>query len=219
MNSMRNFHYLFIFYVTLSACSNSENQIRSELFSPEFKRLKLENKLEVVNLDSVSNYDELVKKMSQIFCEGKVAGLQFQLNKITYYMTGYSGCPTDEVVSCFFRRNFLTIRNDSLIFRERKSKPIEYLKTELNAIMSETYTYQFDEDKVKPALIYLYVEDNYPITTTKKVLKEIVEQFDTINKLNTPDFFKYDILFNNYDMSNIPPPPPPAEDFKVESEE
>ncbi|MFL1897461.1 hypothetical protein ACJRPK_17300 [Aquimarina sp. 2-A2] len=213
---MRNFHYVFIFYVTLSACSNSENQIRSELFSSEFKRLKLENKLEVVNLDSVSNYDELVKKMSQIFCEDKVAGLQFQLNKITYHVTGYSGCPTDEVVSCFFRRNLLTIRNDSLIFRERKSKPIEYLKTELKSIMSETYTYQYNENKLKPALFHLYVEDKYTIATTKKVLKEIIEQFDTISKANIPDFFKYDILFNDYDVSNIPPPPPPNEEIKNE---
>ncbi|MDX1279370.1 hypothetical protein, partial [Oceanihabitans sediminis] len=62
---------------------------------------------------------------------------------------------------------------------------------------------------LKPALIHFYVEDKYPISTIIIVLKEIAEQFSVLNSKNDSDFFKYNILFEGYDISSIPPPPPP----------
>lgn len=182
-----------------------------ELYSQDFKKLRVDNEIGIVDLDSVSNFSELRKKMGQLTCEGKFPGLRFKSNDTIYHLTGSADCPTSAEISCYFRRNLLFIRNDSLVIKfgkNKKKEPIGYLKTELNEIVSKPYNFQRNENKLKPALIHFYVDDKYPISTTKRALKEIVKQFTEINTKNSSDYFKYNILFEGYDISNIPPPPP-----------
>jgi len=150
--------------------------------------------------------------MGELTCEGKVSGLQFKLNNTNYFITGFANCPTTRQTSCYFRRNFISIRNDSLIIKsgnEKKKKHISYLKNELENIMTKPYNFEYDEHKVKPALINFYVEDKYPVATIKTVLKEIAEQFSKINLNNHSGFFKYTIRFNDFDITSITPPPKP----------
>ena len=210
---MKNFNYISIFLLILSSCSNlGEKQIVNELYSQDFLKFQSENDIAIINLDSIMNFSELRTEMGKITCEGKVSGLRFKLNDTSYNVIGFSDCPNSSEIGCYFRRNLLTIRNDSLILgygKEKEKKPISYLKTELNNIMAKPHNFIYDETKVKPALIHFYVEDKYPISTTITVLKEIAEQFSALNAKNDSDFFKYNILFEGYDISSIPPPPPP----------
>lgn len=189
----------------------------TELFSQDFKKFQIDNKIGIIDLDSVSNFSELRKKMGELTCEGKVSGLRFGLNDTIYHLTGFADCPTSGKIRCYFRRNLLFIINDSLVLefgKNKKKEPIEYLKKELNEIMSKEYAFQYKENKLKPALIHFYVEDKYPISTTKRVLKKIFKQFERINSKNSPDYFKYHILFKENDITRIkiPPPPPPKSD-------
>ena len=182
----------------------------NELYSQDFKEIQVDNTFGIVDLDSVMNFSELIDKMAALTCEGKVSGLKFELDETRYYITGFSDCPNPGETACYFRRNHLTIRNDSLILEYGKNKkPIRYLKTELSNIMENPNNFKYNENKVNPALIHFYVEDTYPISTTKTVLKEIAEQFSAINTTHNSDFFPYKILFVGYDISRIPPPPPP----------
>ena len=211
-----------IFSVILYSCNDfTEKKVLNELFSQDFEKFKAENKLEAIDLDSVGNFSELRKKMGKITCKEKVSGLKFEFTGTLYHITAYADCPTSSVISCYFRRNLLTIINDSLVIeygKENKKAPIEYLKAELENIIKKPYNFQYNEDKVKPALIRIFIEDKYPISTTKKVLKEIAEQFKNINSGNKPDFFKYNILFESYDITSIPLPPPPPKPNKFEHE-
>ena len=210
---MKNLNYLLIFFLIISACSYlDEKKTLNELYSQDYKKFQVDHEIGIVDLDSVKNFSELRKKMGELTCEGKVSGLRFELNDTRYHVTGFSDCPTSGAIGCYFRRNLLTIRNDSLLLGYGKEKePISYLKTELNNIMAKPHNFQSNENKVKPALIYFYVEDKYPISKTKTVLKEIAEQFSALNSKNDSEFFKYNILFEGYEISNIPhlPPPPP----------
>ena len=197
----------------MSSCSNlDEKKTLTELLSEDFKNSQIDGKIGIINVDSISNFSELRKKMGELACEGKSSGLKFKSNDTIYYLTGYADCPTSGEIGCYFRRNFLTVRNDSLILgygKEKEKKPISYLKTELNNIVAKPHSFIFNENKVKPALIHFYVEEKYPISTTKTVLKEIVKQFNAVNSNKDSDFFKYHILFEGFDISSIPPPPPP----------
>ena len=219
---MKNLNYRLIILLILSSCSNlEEKKPLNELFSQDYEKFQSQNEIGIVDLDSVTNFSELRKKMGELTCEGKISGLSFELYETRYHITGFSDCPTSGEIGCYFRRNFLSIRNDSLIIgygKDKEKKPISYLKTELNNIMAKPYNFQYNENKVKPALIHFYVEDKYPISTTKTVLKEIAEQFSTINSKNNSDFFKYNILFEGFDITSIPPPPPPLEpnEFDIE---
>ena len=58
-----------------------------------------------------------------------------------------------------------------------------------------------------PALIHLFVEDDFSISKTKKVLKEIVIEFEKIASINNADFFEYLILMENRDFTIMMPPP------------
>ena len=200
-------------FLILSSCSNlDEKKPLYELYSQDFKKYQGDNEIGIVDLDSVSNFSELRKKMGELTCEGKLPGLRFKSNDTIYHLTGFADYPTSGEIGCYFRRNLLFIRNDSLVLefgKNRKKEPIGYLKTELNEIMSKTHTFQHKENKLKPALIHFYVEDKYPMSTTKRALKEIVKQFAEINTENSSDYFKYSILFEGYDITNMPPPPKP----------
>ncbi len=210
---MKNLNYILILFLILSSCSNlDEKKPLYELYSQDFNKLRVDNEIGIIDLDSVSNFSELRKKMGQLTCEGKLPGLRFKSNDTIYHLTGYADCPTSGEISCYFRRNLLFVRNDSLVLKfgkNKKKEQIEYLKTELNEIMSKSYTFQRNENKLKPALIHFYVEDKYPISTTKRALKEIVKRFAEINTENSFDYFKYDILFEGYDLTSMRPPPPP----------
>ena len=222
---MKALTHILSLLLLLSSCSKLEEESPLNNFSSEeglplievrsqgFKEIQGYKQIDVIDLDSVSNFSELRKKMGAVTCKGKVSGLRFRSNDTLYYLTGFADCPASPGIGCYFRRNYLYVRNDSLVLdfgKTRKKEPIEYLKTELNEVMSKPYTFHHKEDKLMPALIYFHVEDKYPISTTKRALKEIVHRFEEIHAKNSPDYFKYHILFKGYDITNLPPPPPPG---------
>ena len=211
---MKKFNYILILILTLYSCNIfKEKTIQNELYSQDFKKFKTQNELELIDLDSVENFSELRKEMGKIACKGKVSGLKFNFNKTNYYITGFANCPND-VIGCYFGRNTLIIENDTILtdFRNRENNStIENLKIELDSIISTTYNFQYKKDILRPALIYLYIDDKYPISKTKKVLKEIAEQFKSINSNNKPDYFQYNILFETRSFFAVPPPPPPPQ--------
>jgi len=209
---MKNFIYILILALILYSCNTfKENEVQIEFYSQDFKKLKTQNELVVIDLDSIENFSELRKVMRKITCKGKACGLKFNFNKTNYHITGFAHCPTNGT-NCYFGRNILIINNDTLLtdFRNRENnRTIESLKSELDSITSKVYNFQHNKDILKPALIYLYIDDKYPISNTKKVLKEIAEQFKNINSTNKLDYFQYNILFESEDFFNVPPPPPP----------
>ncbi len=94
----------------------------AELFSEDFKSLKIDDKIGIIDLDSVSNFAELRQKMGELTCKGKSSGLRFISNDTIYNLTGFADCPTSAEIGCYFRRNLLFVRNDSLVIEFGKNK-------------------------------------------------------------------------------------------------
>ncbi|GAA3577901.1 hypothetical protein [Snuella lapsa] len=215
---MKNLTYILFVLHVLSSCSHwGERRELKQFYSQDFTKFQERDELVVVDLDSMANFSELRESMGQMTCAGKVAGLRFESNDTLYHVTGFADCPTSSETGCYFRRNLLFVRNDSLIIefgKNKVKKPIGYLKTELENITRKTYNFQYRENNVKPALIHFYADDKYPIATTKKVLREIAYQFSLLNIKDSPDYFKYNILFEGFDITSIPPPPPELSAFE-----
>ena len=216
---MKNLYYIFILSLLLYSCNTfKEKKVQNELYSQDFKKFKTQDELVLIDLDSIENFSELRKEMGKIACARKVSGIKFNFKKTNYHMTGFAYCPTNGI-GCYFGRNILIIKNDTLLtdFKNRKNnRTIENLKTELDSLISKPYNFQHDKNQLRPALIHLFIEDKYPISKTKKVLKEIAEQFESINSKNGPNYFQYHILFEDKTFFTVPPPPPPP--VPVESE-
>ncbi|MGB7785323.1 MAG: hypothetical protein WBL27_04405 [Salinimicrobium sp.] len=164
----------------------------------------------MIDLDSMSNFAELRIEMGRLTCEKRPAAITFGNEDKRYFLTGYAKCPTSNEVACYFRKNFINIKNDSIVtgaYNKRRI-PIEELNSELVSLTAHPSSYKLQEDVMKPALITLYIDQAEDISTTKQVLKEIVESFEKMNTEEQPGFFEYAILFSSYDPTRIPPPPP-----------
>ena len=99
-----------------------EKKPLAQLFSEDFKSFKIDDKIEIIDLDSVSNFAELKQKMGKLTCGGKSSGLRFKSNNTIYHLTGFTHCPTSGEIGCYFRQNLLFVRNDSLVVEYRKAK-------------------------------------------------------------------------------------------------
>ena len=202
----------------MNSCVKKDSNIVKPIeYSVDFEKYRDEDRLVIIDLDSIENYSELRMEMGRITCNEKVSGLKINTKTKVHYITGFASCPTSGVVSCYFRRNLIMIKNDSII-NHRSINPIENLKIELDSIMSKSYNFQYNKEILKPALIYLYMDDDVSVSAIKRVLGEIAEQFQKIRINKGPDYFKYHILFEDMNFLEVkpPPPPPPLVPEKIE---
>ncbi|MEG9329203.1 hypothetical protein V6B16_14765 [Salinimicrobium catena] len=208
---MKNWIYIMILILTTFSCEKFEETTNNQrVYSTDYRSLETKSNFEVIDIDSVQNYSELISEMEKLTCQNKISGLKFTFQEKEYFLTGLTGCPNKNETACYFARNLIIVKNDSIItdlFNNTKVS-LENLHQELNEIASEPINFQFDNENIKPALIHLYIEKGKNISTTKKVLKEIVVQFEKFNSNSIPGFFKYNILFDRFDRTKIPPPPP-----------
>lgn len=218
---MKTIFYIPILFTLLISChTNTESELsddsRTMARFSSYDYLENENRLdfEIINLDELQNFDELLDKMAELSCADKFIGLGFTNHDTIYKLTGFTKCPTSDVTSCYFRKNILRIKNDSLINLSGdwdKLVHIRNLEKEINQISVVEHHFLYNKGILKPALIHLYIESRYPISKTKEVLQEIVKQFKKINSEMGMDYFQYDINFKGYSMLDIPPPPPPTD--------
>lgn len=203
--------------VLVLLCLTSCEQPEHSRESIRFTGTSLENTqrsldYRAIDLDLLNSYTQLMDRAEDTACENEQPTLSFSLRDTIYNIPAFIDCPDDRIISCHFNRNILIVKNDSLInlVRTRNEfSSIENLNEELRFIISKPFNYSSRYSKMKPVLIHLYVEDQYPIITTKKVLSGIAKGFDEINRSYNTDYIKYHILLERTDLSNIPIPPPP----------
>ncbi|MDO1502279.1 hypothetical protein Q2T40_19260 [Winogradskyella maritima] len=213
MKRLINFLTLILFF----SCNNEKNITIEEeglsiLYTKEFKEVMTNPRFIKIQLDSIKNFSTLIDRMGELSCDRKISGLSFVYDKTEYNLIGSVPCPISADILCYFRVNHIFIKNDSLYTSRGKTKvkqPIEYLGKYIDDLIQKTYTHHYKEDKMKTAIINLNIEDQYPISTTKKVLSEIYNEFNRIALEKGEDYFKYHILFEKFVFLNIPPPPPP----------
>ena len=110
---MKNIVYIFILTTIIYSCEiydgnrNSESQ---QIYSDGFKELEAMKNFELINLDSVKNFRELNSQMGKLTCEDKISDLRFNFDDKEYFLTGFSECPGNGEISCYFQRNILIIK-------------------------------------------------------------------------------------------------------------
>src|SRR6056297_2228993 len=200
--------FLLVCFTTLSfSCDNSSENNQddklseltsSKIFSNQFLEYQGEPDFEVINLENVPNFNTLIDRMQTLSCEDKYTGIVYQFNDTIYHQYAYVECPTSDVISCFLNRNTIHIKNDSLVnyrgFIDRLH-PINSLADQLNLMKHVDYYDSVGKPILKQVLIYLNIENHYPISKTKEVLAEIEKQFTKANKEKGDNYYRYMIFF------------------------
>ena len=214
---------ILLFALILNSCGKKkEGFVKSKIYSVDFEKYRDEDRLKIIDLDSIANYGQLISEMERITCDDKVSGLRINSKTTDYFITGFASCPTSGLVSCYFRVINIGILNDSIMDSWSKSDetiPIENLKIELDSLMSNSYNLQYGGQILKPAIIWLHMDDEVSISKTKKVLVEIAEQFQRIRNDKGPEYFQYQILFENTDFFPIKPPPLAPKPWPIQVED
>ncbi|WP_291865077.1 hypothetical protein [Maribacter sp.] len=221
---MKSPFQILLLFLFLTCCNHNENEhsehkktnteISSNSYLENFQQPDFVN----IKIDSFKNFGELVKKMQELSCAKKSIGLNFNQNDTIFKLTGWADCPNSGINSCYFNRNTMVIKNDSVKNYSGdfdKLKHIKNLGNEISKISTINYHFQYNKNILRPAIIHLYIENSYPIAKTKEVLKQVVKEFKKVNYENEKNFFRYNIIFESYNLLNIPPPPPNALD-KIE---
>jgi hypothetical protein len=208
---MKKLSSIFLIALTIYSCNNStsktleDEDIEKEFFSNEFKRSIGEKNLEIINIDSISDFSNLRKEIGELTCKEKIPGLTFSLNNKRYNLIGYGKCDSTGEIKCKNASSLVYIQNDSIITDLIKNERIHIsqLQNILLDIESDNYKYKITDNSQIPILINLDIDDEKPISVTKIVLKEIGENFDDFSADRTLNLNSYNIFFSEYVIGNI----------------
>lgn len=218
---MKAISLLLLAFLLLLSCEPKEDEQHFEILKtnlPEvvsyrFLEYQKEPNFEAVNIDMLKNLGEMISRLEQLACQEKYTGIELTQNDTIYKLMGWTGCPDDATISCYFRVNRIYIKNDSLqsLSHNRDSMlPIRELRNEIEKVTKKEFSFRWNENILKTAIIEVFVDDKFPIEKTKEILKEITKVFKKINTENGKDYFEYQINFTGSSWLDVPPPPPPA---------
>ncbi len=210
---------LLLCLATFFGCNDYPNITSDEIvgfeaqfYRKEFLESKMKNNFEVLDLESFGNFEELLVVMETLSCEDKSIGLQFEFENASYHAIGFTECPTSGEIACYFNQNMVFVKNDSIrhLGFESETKHISELKTEIITFNDYSEYHRLNGSKrLKPVLVLLNVENKFPISKTKEVIKEIVRQFEDVNKELGTEKYRYYLSFERYSNFDFIPPPPP----------
>lgn len=212
LKSISHIVLLLMLLINISCKESYKDKNIIEFYTSDFTENDSLKNLQIISIDTLNNFSEVKAEIENAVCDNKLSGLQFRLGKVNYNITATSYCPNDRETVCFFNVNSIFIKNDSIItdFQNvNRNKVIKDLKIEIDSIISKDYNFRYKKDKLKPAAIHFYADENFSIGNIKRVLKEIVEQFEAINKVKGVNYFEYYIIFESSIFYKKPPPPPP----------
>lgn len=170
----------------------------------------LEN-FEVLHIDDFKNFTDLTQAIEDLACADKRVGLEFTDNDTIYKQTAWTYCSEDNMVVCSRGVRKLSIKNDSLLnlAGDWKKKSIRHLAQEVSIINELNHAYENNKYSSIPTIVYLNIDDEFPIAKTKEVLKEITKTFYAVRKENEMQSKGFTLVFSPFDWLGIPPPPPP----------
>lgn len=205
---MKKFTSIFLILLTIFSCNESmkktlkNKESKKEFYSGEFKKKIGKEEFEFINLDSISNFSDLITEISNLNCNDKIAGLTFSFDNHQYNLIGYSECKSTGKTSCPITSSLIYVKNDSIItdLMTNQRIHISQLETILSKIESNNYKYIITNNNQIPIRINLDIDDKYSILSIKKILKEIITKFDQLDSDYISESLSYNILFGKYQI-------------------
>lgn len=190
--------------IAITSCNRTENKrpvskdITQNFYSKDFKDKLDKKELTVLDIDTFPNFSELKENISALYCEDRVAGLTFSVNDAQYNLIGYADCKSKK--KCLAASSLIFIQNDSIItdITNNQKVHISNLHCLIEDIQRDNYKYINSKDPEIPSLIFFHVDDTYPISLTKSILKEISINFDNPDLDTKIETRPYTIYFTHF---------------------
>ena len=193
--------------IFLWSCNKSKENTTEEIaisayYTSDYITSQGEDNFTVINIDSLLNFSELNNKISEVKCNNKIPGLTFSVDKSSYNLVGCLDCAQSKFKRCKGASGFIFIKNDSIVTdltNERKIH-ISELGEVLKEINNGKYKYRITDRPDLPIILNLYVEDQFSISTTKNVLKVIIDEFEQTSERYKTIVYNYEIHFEPYNI-------------------
>lgn len=202
---MRKVIYLLCFFILILGCkAQNKSTDRIDRCYPDPEIFKQLEKTSFIALDSVENYGRLLEVMDRITCNEIAPILQFSDQMTNYNLLSFIECSQSNSVADYFRKNEIRVENDSIFSAFEKGKITADFEEILKTIISEPISYmEYGGDTLKPALIFFYADQDYPIEKIKGNLIKIISDYEGLKSSENGEF-PFAILFERNKF--IPPP-------------
>ena len=182
---------------------------KTEFYYPRISDFKSDSSLVKIYLDSIKNFDELIKIADQIACNGKEPVLKFGNKQTDFNMIIFKECSELNEIVDFSDRNVISIENETILINNETEKPLDSLKSTLkNHILNPKKVFDYSQN-IEKALILYYQKSSYSSEKIKSQLIQIATEFNDLNAKHS-DSLPLKIKLNDYSYIRIQIPPLPT---------
>ena len=172
---------LLLSFLLLNCGQNNDNKKEVETEKPEQNFMSFRDvskKLIEIDIDTISDFKELIEVTEKIDCTGKIAVFKIETDKKIYKIQPLQVC---DYILDYKLREIIYVNTDSVIVNYKIKFPIDSLKVVLdNHLRNQNNNPNYPSSDEKK-LISINVDSTKNISETRNLLLKIIADFNDLN--------------------------------------
>lgn len=173
---------LSISFITLFFLSCGIKKEKAKFYYPKKSSFVDNSNLSRVYLDSIKNYEELIRILNEISCSNQTPVLKFNNKKSEFRLVVFKDCSESNNSPLYWNRNVINIQNDSIIIDNNFKVHFKNLTTVLKKHLINPNNENNFSANNKKSVIFYYQDGMFEMEKVKEQLLKIITEFNKINK-------------------------------------
>jgi hypothetical protein len=203
---------IVVFSCLIYSCQSDKHErtnTLTEYYYPSISNFQNDTILTRIDLESISNYGELMNVTDRIACNGKLPVLQFVSNQNTINLLVFKDCSDSNSIVDYMNKNVISIEKNSIIINDRLEEPFDSLNSVLKKHILNPKSQDYYSTNIEKAIIFYNQDSLYPGQSIKNQFEKIVSEFNLLNSKNGDSLpLKIKLMDTPY-IRHVNPPPPP----------
>ena len=205
-------NHISLFLILLLFSCNQKSRIEASeqqvYYYPEKGKFEQNSNRKNIYIDSIRNYEELLKEIDKIACQDSIPVINYSTKKDRFELLPWYECSEKNVISCPTFRSRIFIQNDSILTNYEIKHSLDSLEIILERhLLNKGKDFNYS-DSPKKAGLEIYFENNAASKEIKGLLVKLSEEFNKLNDKYS-DTLYLNIFFRDYPLKRIPIPPLP----------
>ena len=152
-----------------------------------------------INLDSLSNFNNLLTAIDRVNCNNKIAIIKFETNSSIFKIQPLNFCSENPPIWCSSLRDVIYLTSDSITVSYDLKYNIDSLKPVLKRHLRNIENNENYPKKGKIGFLSLHIDSTKNISHTKNLLLKIITDFNEIDN----DSLHLNVLFENHGIIEV----------------